>query len=121
MTTDNARVTVADCVNAASDIHAEVEANTLDPSAIEDRAVEACRALFGLVGNGQDDGLWVLHRDVTRQFLGAGGLTADELTEWVAVQRRRESDLSGDGSATSGETIGVPSESVPETSGRGLM
>jgi hypothetical protein len=83
--------TTADCVNAASDMLAEVEANTLDPAKIEDRAVSACRELFGLVGNGPADLLWSLHEATTRQFLGAGGLSADELAEWAAVQRRRES------------------------------
>lgn len=108
MTTSAGRVTVADCVNAASDIHAEIEAGTLDPARIERRAVDACRSLFGLVGNGPDDPLWSLHLDITRQFLGAGGLSAAELAEWLAVQRRREG--AAEGEAASGAVPAVPAD-----------
>ncbi|UGQ43407.1 flagellar hook-length control protein [Rhodococcus aetherivorans] len=85
-------VTLADCVNAASDVLAEVEAGTLDPTTIESRAADACRALVGQVGTPADP-LWDLHVDIARQVLAAGGLTASELSEWHAVQARREAAL----------------------------
>jgi hypothetical protein len=52
--------------------------------------VAACRELFGIVGSGPEDPLWELHGDVARQYLAAGGASANELAEWTEVQRRRE-------------------------------
>ncbi len=83
------RVSLADCVNAASDVLAAVEAGTLRPGEVERRAVEEMRRQFGQV-NGPGDACWELHVDVCRQVFEAGGLSADELAEWVAVARRRE-------------------------------
>lgn len=52
-------------------------------------AIDQCRELFGTV-YGPGDELWPLHVDVVRQVLAFGGMPADELAEWLAVQRRRE-------------------------------
>jgi hypothetical protein len=82
-------VTLADVVNAASDTLAAVEAGSLGAAEVETRAVAACRELVGQV-NGAGDVLWPLHLDVARQVLEAGGLSAAELREWLAVQQRRE-------------------------------
>ena len=84
--------TAADVVNAASDVLGGIEHGTLSPADVEQRAVDACRDLFGIVGSGTTDALWSLHGDVCRQFLAAGGLTSNEIAEWLAVQRRREAD-----------------------------
>jgi hypothetical protein len=83
-------VALADVVNAASDALRDVETGVLRPAEVERRAVDACRELFGIVGAGPSDALWELHGDVTRQYLAAGGMSADEIAEWLAVQRRRE-------------------------------
>jgi hypothetical protein len=92
MTTDNdsGRVSLVDVVNAASDTLRDVETGVLRPAEVEARAVDACRELFGVVGSGPSDPLWELHADTSRQFLAAGGISADEIAEWLAVQRRRE-------------------------------
>ena len=84
------RVTLVDCTDAAADLLEQIENNQLDPATVEARAVAACKRLFGLVGSGPADPLWSTHADITKQFLGAGGLTADEIAEWLALQRRRE-------------------------------
>ena len=85
-------VTAADVINAASDTLLDIETGALTPADVERRAVDACREMFGLVGSGPADALWSLHGDVCRQYLAAGGLTAAELAEWLAVQRRRETE-----------------------------
>jgi hypothetical protein len=89
--TDTA-VTAADVINAASDTLRDIETGALTPAEVERRATDACRELFGLVGSGPGDPLWELHRDITRQYLAAGGVSANELAEWLAVQRRREAE-----------------------------
>lgn len=96
MTTNNltGRVTLADVVNAASDTLRDVETGVLSAADVETRAVEQCRTLFGVVGAGPADPLWSLHLDVARQVLGAGGLSANEMAEWLAVQKRREAEAS---------------------------
>lgn len=90
------QTTTADVINAATDVLDGLTSGTLSASAVERRAVDACRDLFAVVGDGPADPLWTLHGDTTRQYLAAGGLSADELTEWVAVQRRREQPADAD-------------------------
>lgn len=82
-------VSAADVINAASDALRDIETGALTPAEVERRAVDSCKALFGIVA-GPTDPLWALHGDVCRQYLATGGLSADELAEWAAVQRRRE-------------------------------
>jgi hypothetical protein len=84
------QVTLADVVNAASDTLRDIESGVLSAAEVQRRAVDACRELFGCVSGEPDDPLRELHTDVIRQGLGAGYLSADELAEWLAVQRRRE-------------------------------
>ncbi|OFJ52205.1 hypothetical protein [Mycolicibacterium grossiae] len=88
-------VTDAGVVEAAYAVLGELTDGTLSGPAVERRAAEVCRATFGVVGPGPADPLWSLHTDVARQFLGAGGLSAAELTEWLAVQRHRETGETG--------------------------
>ncbi len=94
--TDTSAVTAADVINAASDTLLHIETGALTPADVERRAVESCKALFGVVGLGPADPLWSLHGDVTRQYLEAGGLSAEEIAEWLAVQRRREASATPD-------------------------
>ncbi|WP_373140881.1 flagellar hook-length control protein [Mycobacterium marinum] len=89
------QVTDADVVEAAYGVLGELTEGTLSDSTVQQRAAEVCRATFGVVGSGPADPMWLLHTDVARQFLGAGGLTAAELTEWLAVQRHRETGETG--------------------------
>lgn len=92
---DVGQVTDADVVEAAYGVLGELTEGTLSGATAQQRAAEVCRSTFGVVGTGPDDPLWALHTDVVRQFLGAGGLTATELTEWLAVQRHRETGDTG--------------------------
>ncbi|MCF6386535.1 flagellar hook-length control protein [Mycobacterium sp. MBM] len=82
-------VSKAHVVKAAMAVATDVTEGRLQPAAVEAAAVEACRELFGVV-HGPGDPLWEVHRDVVRQFLAMGGMPADELAEWLAVQRQRE-------------------------------
>lgn len=84
-TKDTRREVVASALSVAEAV-AEGHMSTAD---LEQAAVDQCRELFGTV-YGPDDELWELHVDVVRQVLAFGGMTADELAEWTAVQRRRE-------------------------------
>jgi hypothetical protein len=63
---------------------------------LEATAVAELRELFGTV-TGPDDPLWMLQVDVCRAVLAAGGIPADELTEWLAVARQREATAKDDG------------------------
>jgi hypothetical protein len=83
-TTDRRR----DVVTVAMDLANEVTTGTLKPAELDAELVDTCRSLFGVVA-GPDDPLFELQRDVTRQMLAAGGLSADEVAEWLAVLRRR--------------------------------
>lgn len=56
---------------------------------VESTAIAECTELFGTV-YGPDDPAWELQVSVVRQVLAFGGMTADELAEWLAVQRSRE-------------------------------
>lgn len=93
--TDPATITTADVINAATDVIDGIASGTLKADDVARRAVDACRQLFAIVA-GPTDPLWSLHGDVCRQYLAAGGLSADELAEWAAVQRRHETAEPGD-------------------------
>lgn len=80
-----------DVVKAAMAIADAVTAGRTQVSALEAQAVAQCKELFATV-YGPTDPLWELHGDVTRQYLHAGGMSADELSEWAAVMRRREEE-----------------------------
>lgn len=67
----------------------EVSEGRLTAATMADRAAQRIRELFGEC-DGPTDPLWPVHVDLCRQVLGHGGLSAAELTEWLAVQRRRE-------------------------------
>lgn len=79
----------AHVVKAAMAVAEDMTAGRLQVSELEAAAVAQCRELFATV-YGPDDALWALHGDITRQYLAMSGMTADELSEWTAVQRRRE-------------------------------
>ncbi len=105
MTTSTKR----DVIAAAMSVAEDVAESRLDPAALDQAVADQCRQLFGeVVGEGGDPTLWPFHIDVCRQVLAVGGLTADELSEWLAVARSR-----------AGEPIGnprPPNDSVPAVS-----
>lgn len=76
-------------VKAALAVAKDVAEGRVSPAQLDDAALEACRSVFGTVA-GPDDPLWPLQADVARQVLAAGGVPANELQEWLAVQRRRD-------------------------------
>lgn len=87
---ETCQVTEVDAVRSAYRVLGEIDAGTLTGGGVTDRAVEVCKSTVGVVGSGPADPLWSLHADIARQFLAAGGLSSEELSEWVAVQKRRE-------------------------------
>lgn len=80
--------TTSDVITAAMSIASDAADGKLSPTDLQATAVAECRELFGtVVGDG--DALWTLHADVARQAIALGALSADELSEWAAVMRRR--------------------------------
>ena len=88
---ETGQVTEVDAVRSAYRVLGEIDAGTLTGADVAIRAIEVCKSTVGIVGSGPADPLWSLHTDIARQFLAAGGLSSSELSEWVAVQKRRES------------------------------
>ncbi|WNG94475.1 helix-turn-helix domain-containing protein [Mycobacterium sp. ITM-2016-00318] len=90
-------MTKHDAINAAMGLAEDVAEGRLDPAVLKQQAVTELRALFGTVV-GPDDPAWDVQADVARQAIALGALTADELSEWAAVMRRRTGGtLSGSG------------------------
>jgi hypothetical protein len=99
---------VEDLIKSAASVARDAAEGRLDPAALDAAVSDECRSLFGVVV-GRDDPLWALHVDVARQVLGLGGVTADELSEWLAVARRRE--------VGKAEGTDVPTEPISSASG----
>lgn len=76
-------------VLAAMAVAEDIANGRLSPAQLDAAAVDECRALFRAVV-GPDDPLWDVQGEVTRGYLAAGGIPANELQEWLAVQRQRE-------------------------------
>lgn len=115
--------TVEDMINAAASIATDAAEGRLDPEHLEQQMLTELRALFGTVV-GAGDPLWPLQTEVARQVVSRGGISTDELAEWLAVQRRRENPdaeppsapVPLDGSATPPEAISsVSGELSPES------
>ncbi|OBG00700.1 hypothetical protein A5773_04220 [Mycobacterium sp. 852014-52450_SCH5900713] len=81
-------LTKRDVIDAAMSVAEDVAESRLDPTQLNQAVADECKALFGTVV-GDDDPLWPLHIDVARQVLAVGGLSADELSEWLAVASSR--------------------------------
>ncbi|OHT54091.1 hypothetical protein [Mycobacteroides chelonae] len=106
--------TTADLIRAATSVARDVSDGKLDPAALEAEMLTELRDLFVVVV-GPEDPLWPIQTDVARQVVSRGGIEANELGEWLAVQRRRENPdapsevLSAavplDGSTTSPEVV----------------
>lgn len=82
-------MTKRDVVTAAMSLADDVAEGKLDPATLEQQAVAELRELVGTVV-GEEDPLWSLQLQVASGVLAAGGISTDELSEWLAVQRRRE-------------------------------
>lgn len=102
-----------DVIRAAASVGRDVAEGRLDPDELDQAVVSECRELFGTVG-GDGDPLWTLHRDVARQSIALGALSADELAEWVAVIRRREGVGSGAVTATDAPSSSGVDDAPPE-------
>lgn len=81
--------TTEDVIKSAAAVARDAAEGRLSPAALDRALADECRALVGQVV-GDSDPLWPLQKDITRQALAAGALSADELSEWAAVIRRRE-------------------------------
>ncbi|MGU3501888.1 flagellar hook-length control protein [Mycobacterium sp. C31M] len=80
-------------IKSAAAVARDAAEGRLDPAALDAVVTEECRELFGTVA-GPADPLWPVQVDVARQVLALGGVPADELSEWVAVGRRRAGEPS---------------------------
>jgi hypothetical protein len=100
--------TAEDVIRAAASVGRDVAEGRLDPAALDGAVTDECRTLFGVVV-GPDDPLWALQVDIARQVLSLGGVSADELSEWLAVARRRE--------VGKAEGTDVPAEPISSASG----
>lgn len=81
-------VTPEQLMDAAMDIAAASVDGRIRPADIEAEVLAKCREYMGVV-HGPDDQAWTLQIDICRQVLHAGGLTVDEVAEWLAVMRTR--------------------------------
>ncbi len=81
----------ADTIKAAMSVARDLAEGRLTAAELDAAAAAECRELFGTVA-GPVDALWPVHLDVVRQVLALGGVSADELSEWLAVARQREGD-----------------------------
>ena len=89
-------ITPEDAIKAASSVARDVADGRLDPAQLERQAVAELKALM-LVEPEPGSDLEALHTDSARRVLARGGIPADEVAEWLAVQRRRENlDISSD-------------------------
>jgi hypothetical protein len=101
-------MTKRDAVAAAMSIAEDVTEGKLAPAALEAQLVAECRALVGPVV-GEGDPLFPLQLEVCRSVLAAGGLSSAEISEWLAVARRRETpaDPGSSGSGPLGSNTGI--------------
>ncbi|OHU77463.1 hypothetical protein [Mycobacteroides chelonae] len=81
--------TTADLIRAATSVARDVSDGKLDPATLEQQMVEELQALVAVVV-GAGDPLWDLQVQVASGVLAAGGIEANELSEWAAVAHRRE-------------------------------
>lgn len=104
-------MTKHDAINAAMGLAEDIAQGRVKPTDLEQQAVADLRDLFGTVA-GPDDPAWATQVDVARQVIALGALTADELSEWATVIRRRagEQRNGSDPLQTLPETISLASE-----------
>jgi hypothetical protein len=76
-------------IKAAMGVARDIAEGRLAGGQVDAEAVSACRALAFTVVDSSDP-LWPDQCEVARQIIAAGGIPANELSEWLAVQRRRD-------------------------------
>ena len=86
--TDPAVLTTADIIRAATSIGRDAADGKLSPETLQAQAVTELHELVGTV-IGEGDVAWRVQLAVCRQVLALGGVSADELAEWLAVERQR--------------------------------
>lgn len=80
--------TPEDIIRAAASVGRDAAEGRLTPAQLEAQARAEVLAIAGeIVGPG--DPLWEVQCDIARGVLAAGGVPADELSEWLAVARHR--------------------------------
>ncbi|ULE33344.1 flagellar hook-length control protein [Mycobacterium sp. IDR2000157661] len=104
-------MTKHDAITAAMGVAEDVAQGRLDPAALAQQAVGELRDVFGTVV-GPDDPAWGLQADVARQVIALGALTAEELSEWAAVMRRRAGEPISESDAD--ETLSEPESFTSE-------
>jgi hypothetical protein len=98
----------------------QLTAGVLDPAALDALALEECRNLFGTVA-GPGDPLWPMHCEIFHRVLEVGGgISADELAEWVAVYRRAEAEAAEVAQAAEA-AVSAPVEVQPPYSLLGVL
>lgn len=116
----NTQTTASDVVTTAMSIADDAAQGRLDPAALEAQTAAELRQLFGTVV-GPDDVAWPIQLDVARQVLALGGVPADELAEWLAIERQRAGEpvsapdpdeTSPELEATGSSTVSADSEHV---------
>jgi hypothetical protein len=73
-------------VKAAMSVARDAAEGRLDPADVEQAAATEAAALFATVV-GPADPLWATQVAVARRVLALGGVSTDELREWVAVSQ----------------------------------
>lgn len=92
-------------IAAAMAVAEDVAEGRLSPVDLEAQAITELTALVRTVV-GPDDLMFELQVEICRGVLAAGGIpAADELQEWVAVAKRRESRAAGKGSGGGGSGL----------------
>lgn len=81
-------MTKRDAIESAMGLATDVAEGRLDPADLEAQAVAELQQLVGTVV-GPGDLAWDLQVQIARGVLAAGGIPADELSEWLAVERHR--------------------------------
>ncbi|SIJ61645.1 flagellar hook-length control protein [Mycobacteroides abscessus subsp. bolletii] len=100
--------TTEDIIRAAASVGRDAAEGRLSPDQLEAQARAEVLAIAGEVV-GEGDPLWEVQLGIARGVLAAGGVPADELSEWLAVARHRAGEPVNQ-PVTLPEPISLPSE-----------
>lgn len=79
-----------DAIEAAMGVANDVAEGRLTPDQLDAELRAYVAAEFGVAIGPQDAVYWPLQVDLCRQVIALGGLSVDELLEWVAVRRQAQ-------------------------------
>ncbi|QEN13748.1 flagellar hook-length control protein [Mycolicibacterium sp. ELW1] len=99
-------VTAEDAIKAASSVARDIADGNLAPDALERQAVAELSQLM-LIEPEPGSDLERLQAESARRVLARGGISTDELAEWLAVQRRRENPHGDQDDAEPADGAGV--------------